>query len=866
MNDRFIYTGFKIEEDLRTVRFLFTIKHHAEAYDLTETLRFPVDLSDTPAIHASLRALHLALGISYYKIFADPTIEHPYTMDSDEAGFWNEVFVNGLGEYLYVNKLPRDRLANFSAQEGRAYEPDKTWRPDGSALLGIGGGKDSIVGGELLKKLNVPLSGFVMATGEQLGQSKAVADTMQVGLYAVERMLDKQLLVLQERDDAFKGHVPISLIFALVGATLAIATGTSYVVVANENSASIPRAEWEGKDVNHQWSKSFAFEKRLQRYLHVYISEHLTYFSVIRPLSSVAVARIFANLSQYFEIFTSDNHVFRIDPAKRPHGRWSLESPKSLSSFILLAPWLSEADLLRTFGRDFLDEHTLEPLFYELMGLRGHQPLDCVGTVDELVLSLNLTAEQNKFARSFLMQKAVEHQIIRPAEWQELLTDSLRPAPENAFPAELSESLLHLLAPALVPLEKFRDKDVVFVGAGQGRAMAGIQEYLEKHASIRSFIGVDKKPGSNPLGFLMDFPLGQTVFVKNEGIPGHEMPVPYITAMQLFFELVPLLGAKTIGITGTKGKSTTAALTAHILKTAGKDVILAGNIGTSPLPALDKATPECLFVLELSSYQLSDLQASPDIGAVINLYNDHTDWHGSLDAYWEAKRNIMRFIKPNGLFVYNPDFETLRTWAEQAQCRVQAIDPTEPYDLGSSQLYGAHNVLNIQIARAIAREVGISDDVTHQAVLSFRPLEHRMEFVAEKNGLLYINDAIGMTPESTLASLQAISEKYGKIGCILLGGQDRDYDFATLMQKIAEYSVPSLVFFPETIDKMRRLLPDGYAPEILETENMREAVAFASQHAPEGSVILLSTAAPSYVLWKDFEEKGTQFKEAVNTL
>src|SRR6185369_8613661 len=119
------------------------------------------------------------------------------------------------------------------------------------------------------------------------------------------------------------------------------------------------------------------------------------YFSAIRQLTSLGVAKLFANFPKYFEVFTSDNFAFRIDPAKRPTGRWSLESPKSLSSYILLAPWLSDEDVAHIFGMELLDEPSLNQLFLELTGVEGEQPLDCVGTVEELVLSMNLLSGQN---------------------------------------------------------------------------------------------------------------------------------------------------------------------------------------------------------------------------------------------------------------------------------------------------------------------------------------------------------------------------------------------------------------------------------------------------------------------------------------
>jgi len=417
-------------------------------------------------------------------------------------------------------------------------------------------------------------------------------------------------------------------------------------------------------------------------------------------------------------------------------------------------------------------------------------------------------------------------------------------------------------------LEQFNGKDVVFVGVGKGRAAGGIQEFLEDHAAIKSFTGVnkDKESGRPPLDFLKDYSPDMTVFIKNEGIPHSMMPVPYTTALQLFFQLAHDNHLTTVGITGTKGKSTTTALTAHLLKAGGKNVVLAGNIGISPLPALTSATADTIFVLELSSYQLSDLSLSPHISACINLYNDHTDWHGSLEAYWEAKHNIMRFAEPDDVFVYNPDFPALRDWATNAACKTIAIDPSESVDLSEAKLFGAHNGLNFLVAREIARQFGVDDATSTSAVKTFEPLRHRMQVVATKDTRTYIDDAIGMTPESTTASLAAVTQKIGPVGCLLLGGQDRNYDFTELMKTIASYNIPHLVFFPETEAKMKAGLPASYTPQLFETQSMDDAVKYAAEHAPENSVILLSTAAPSYLLWKDFEDKGDRFQDAVNAL
>lgn len=871
--DLFTYIDYQIAEDRQSVYFNFSIAHNGQTYELQESIKFPKPLPENKPIESNLKALHLALGISYYKIFVSNSIQHPYTINQEEADFWNEVFKNGLGEFLYVNKLDKNRLAKFYPQSGISTEVDPSWEPEKKGLLGIGGGKDSIVAGELLKEARLPITGFVLATGEQLGQTKQVADVMDIELDAVERNIDKQLLEIQELPGAYKGHIPISLIFGLIGGVLAITDKASFVVVANESSASIPRIEWQGELVNHQWSKSIEFETMLQNYLHSFVSPKLNYLSAIRPYGSIGIAKIFANYSQYFEVFTSDNSIFRINKDHRPEGRWSLESPKSLSSFILLSPWLTEEELLRTFGRNFLDETSLEKLFFELIGIEGHQPLDCVGTEEELLASLNRAYEQGKFKDSSLVKAAIERGAIKEGDWAHKVSYLSVPRKEDTLPI-LYDELINLFNVIALGsnfiIAKLENKDIVFVGAGQGRALNGVEEFLRKNININSFTAVDKKDSSNPLDFLKDYNQYDTVFIKNEAIPGSEMPVPYITPMQLFFEYASRNKLQTIGITGTKGKSTTSALTAHILKTAGKNTILAGNIGVSPLLALSGFDPKSLdtydtfFVLELSSYQLSDLKQSPHISVCINLFNDHSDWHGSQESYWEAKRNIVRFSKPSDFFVYNPDFAELDKWANESEAFSVPIDPNEPFDLSGSELYGDHNRLNVLVAKEIAELFGrVDKETVVQAVKSFHALDHRMQFVATKNDVTYIDDAIGMTPESTVASIKAVSDRYGSISCLMLGGQDRDYDFKELIDLVTKLAIPNLVLFPDTADKILENLPSEYKPNTLKTSDMKEAVSFASKNASRDTVVLLSTAAPSYSVWKNFEDKGDQFQQAV---
>lgn len=442
---KFIYENVRLDGARQVINFDYAIVTDSETFNLSETLKLPTFLPVSDTVDRVLRALHLSLGISYYKTFTPDTIDHAYSMTDVEADFWNSVFRNGLGEFLYKNHLNADVLAKFKEQTGSVIpgvDDDTNWAE--TACLGIGGGKDSIVAGELLKKLDIPTTGFVLATGENRGQAQAVADVMQIEMLGIERRLDPQILELNKLAGAYNGHVPISLVFALVGCLTAITKGSKYVIVANESSASIPQVEHEGTLVNHQWSKSLEFEKQFQDFVHENVSKQLDYFSIIRPLTSVAVAKIFAKHPDYFEVFTSDNSLFKITQSDREHPRWSHNSPKSLSSYILLAPWMSDEDLSRTFGHEFMDDSNLADLFLKLLGLGDEPILDCVGTPSELRLCLSKLYKQGRFVNSCLMNIAKTQKLLME-NYDGPLESALMISEQQAFPESIEDKINSLI-------------------------------------------------------------------------------------------------------------------------------------------------------------------------------------------------------------------------------------------------------------------------------------------------------------------------------------------------------------------------------------------------------------------------------------
>lgn len=414
-------------------------------------------------------------------------------------------------------------------------------------------------------------------------------------------------------------------------------------------------------------------------------------------------------------------------------------------------------------------------------------------------------------------------------------------------------------------LHEFYNKDVVFIGR-DGKEGKSFQSFIQEQAQIRTFSFVDEKDGPDYLEKLKALDQEQTIIVKTPGCPGRLVPVPYTTPTKIFFKCARQTQAKIIGVTGTKGKTTTASLLAHILQNAGYQTILAGNMGNPMLTALESISDQSIFVVELSSYQLAELDVSPDMAVITNLYRDHIDYHETLENYWEAKRNIMRYMTEANSVIFDPNTEVVFHWLAESKAQRFPIDPQETVDMSHAQLIGDHNKTNYLLARTTAIQLGVDRLTCQSALRTFKPIPHRLEKVRTVKGITFIDDAIASQPEAAIAGITACIRQIGPVGCVMLGGQDRDYDFTKLAKLLYTLAIPCLVLFPDTGAKIQALFPDSYKPKTFETTDMAEAVSWASENCPSGSVCLLSTASPSYSIWKDFEEKGDLFQKAVNKL
>ncbi len=324
------------------------------------------------------RLVFLMSGVSYYKAFVPDSLRcAAFPLDLDTADFLQRFYEKGLAEFAWKNRISLNGRCRFGSEPVRHAEPLAIDLPRRTCVP-IGGGKDSIVTLECLRRAGEDLVLF------SLGDAKPIAaciETAGLPFIRVYRRLDPTLLKLNEQG-ALNGHVPITGILSAIALACGVLAGFDTVAMSNEHSASAPNLIVDGFGVNHQYSKSLEFEVDLAEYVARRITPSIAYFSLLRPLAEVEIARRFAQYPKYFDIFRSCNTAFRQSPAARGH-HWCGNCPKCRFVFLALAPFVDRDRLIAIFGRNLLDDETQAKGFAELCGLREHKPFECVGEIDE---------------------------------------------------------------------------------------------------------------------------------------------------------------------------------------------------------------------------------------------------------------------------------------------------------------------------------------------------------------------------------------------------------------------------------------------------------------------------------------------------
>ncbi len=359
--------------------------------------------------------------------------------------------------------------------------------------------------------------------------------------------------------------------------------------------------------------------------------------------------------------------------------------------------------------------------------------------------------------------------------------------------------------------------------------------------------------------------------IVSPGIPPHPLIDAHANkltnSVQIFLDTVEETGATVIGVTGSKGKSTTSSLITAVLQKAKKDVHLVGNIGEPSIAHLSEAKENTIFVHELSSYQLMRLAKSPHIAVITSFFPEHLDYHGSIENYLEAKSHITKFQKPDDIVFFpehSPGSAAIAAHGEGRKIPYGLQDAI--IGLEQTKLIGAHNLSNIAAACTVARTLGIADKDCIEAIKGFVPLPHRLQNIGLYHNLQWVDDAISTTPESTIAALDALGDN---VTTVILGGQDRGNDFTALGKRIAQSKIKTVILFPGSGSRIRKAIKDARASvTFVEVETMQDAVAKAqfsilNSQFSISPIVLLSPASPSYDQYKNFEEKGDLFQSLI---
>jgi UDP-N-acetylmuramoylalanine--D-glutamate ligase len=329
--------------------------------------------------------------------------------------------------------------------------------------------------------------------------------------------------------------------------------------------------------------------------------------------------------------------------------------------------------------------------------------------------------------------------------------------------------------------------------------------------------------------------------------------IPVSSEIDLFLQLC---SGTVVGITGTNGKTTTTALAGAVLAAGRRPVIVGGNIGDTVLDRIDEITPQHWVVLELSSFQLESVEKPHlHVGVILNITPDHLDRHRTLERYIDLKARAIEFAEPEDFAVLNGRDELVRGLASRTRGQLVWFDQHQP--LPPMPLPGRHNMENALAAAAVGRIAGLNDDAISNAIRSFKGVEHRLELVGEWAGVRWYNDSKATNPDAGRVALNAFP---GAPVILIAGGYGGGFDLHEWVADVRA-NTEVVILIGASADQLAEELREH--PKVVRAQTLEEAVSIAAGLARQGSVVLLSPAYKSFDMFKDFEDRGNQFKKLV---
>ncbi len=396
----FCYKNFSFNADTGSLE----LTYQTGDYSFTERIHFPgapfrLTPTQKDALNHIFLLTHIACGISYYKAFLPPKIQiESGKLTEAEATFFNTFYLNGLGEFSVKNNLDLLDKIHFPAEAVDTVTP--LFPPfETRVLVPVGGGKDSCVTLELLKSENIPVTAFSVGNPRPIRECVAVSGCPHM---IVTRTIDPLLIELNQSGTVYNGHVPITGMIAFMLWICAILNGYRFVAMSCESSANSGNMQMGDLIINHQYSKSFSFEKDFYA-LTQSVTPEFRYFSLLRPIKEIEIARLFGKLCRdYFPVFTSCNKAFKLDTTKRID-RWCGVCDKCRFVFLVLAPFMDKETLIQIVGHNPLIDPAQVEGYRELLGISGHKPFECVGEVDECRWAFTQLAKRTEWQSDFVI-------------------------------------------------------------------------------------------------------------------------------------------------------------------------------------------------------------------------------------------------------------------------------------------------------------------------------------------------------------------------------------------------------------------------------------------------------------------------------
>lgn len=896
---QFIYEGYDISNEKEKIKIQYHFTQSEEiSFSPEWVLPFSYDEYKNSENKAFIDYLVFNLGmaelVSYWKAACSPKVKIKCGfLNEAQIMFWKKLYFNGLGEFFYTNGIDTDinsfmnidcecdsnkqsRLVNVKAVKG--------------ALIPVGGGKDSVVTLEMLKDFKNENSCFVINGHGASIKTANTAGYDDEKIYSLTRRLDRKIVELNSKG-FLNGHTPFSAVIAFSSYLTAFLAGKQYIILSNESSAN--EVYVKDTSVNHQYSKSVEFENDFREYTEKYLSFGCEYFSFLRAWNEFRIVKEFTKHPKYFKVFNSCNLG-----SKSEEWNWCCNCSKCLYVYIMLSPFVNAKEI---FGKNLLDDENMLGFLDGLVSEQFDKPFECIGTRQEINCALSMCIEQTKDKANLpLLLKKYYEKYYKPEFYNDVYDffDT-----NNNIPEKYKKYLRCKSANDMYEeIENyFRGKSVLILGYGrEGKSTFNLLKdfvpYEKLAVADKNSLSPEENPelckiktyfGENYLSAIKDY----DIIMQSPGIALldliSEADKKKITSQTDLF--LKYCQNKKIGVTGTKGKSTTASLIYHLLYKSGRSCVLLGNIGIPPLSRIDTITDDMIIVLEMSCHQLEYVHASPDVSVLLNVYSEHLDHYVSFEAYRDAKFNIFKYQDERGTLIYNSDCENMPheyfDFLKQRTIKAsdKLIDGNDfccldgenvlinlnektkkiAFDEINTKLMGRHNIYNVAIALTACKLVGLDFDNALKVLPDFAGLEHRLEYVGNFGNINYYNDSISTVPETAIAAVSCFKH----VDTLLVGGMDRGIDYNDFAEFLFESDIDNIIFMPDSGWRVLDIIKElGVSDKkLVKVNNLSEAVDEAKKLTVDNGVVLLSPAAASYGFFKNFEERGKAYKKMIKS-